>query len=114
MKNFLLTLFILASPSLYALANAWKSLCSGIKGVFISLYKRSVNAIKNFFISIWRFITAIERFSLKILWFYPLAAFVFCIIISEKYPYLPYTDYVWTIFFVVMMISLLIYSIKNA
>lgn len=113
MRNFLLTLFVVLSPYLYALSEAWKSLCVEIKNSSIRFFQRIVNSIKNFFISIWRVLKTTGRFLWKIMWFYPVAAFAFCMTISEGYPDLPYADYVWVIFFFVMMITIFIYAIKE-
>ncbi len=113
MRNFLLALFVLLSPYLFALSEAWKNLCASIKTSIKNFKNRLIRSIKNFFISIWKTLKWIGRVTLKLLWVYPILAFIFCMIISEKYPQLPWADYVWVVFFFVMMTALFIFTITE-
>ena len=109
MRRFLLSLFILYHILRQDLLYYAECVRIGFKHFFTGC----VNVIKAFFRSLWNGIKFITKPFRKMLYEYPVIAFVGCLFISLRFKTWLYADYVWVLFFFVLMATLAVVAIRD-
>lgn len=113
MRIFLLSLFVAANIIWYDFSTTINAIYIWFTNLILKVLIAIKNEVKSVFRSLRKFIKLITWPFRKALYEYMIVAFITCMFVSNKYPNWIYADYVWVLFFVVMMATLAVVSIRD-